>query len=84
MVFIRVPRQVIKAIFPLNHVKKGEPQFAVECKSGEKNINPSIFYFKDRTLIPRFYQVHMGTMDYEKKGVRVLPVTKFIEELALP
>jgi|WetSurMetagenome_2_1015567.scaffolds.fasta_scaffold1290544_1 hypothetical protein len=83
MVFIRVPRQVRKAIFSLNHVKEGEPQFAVECISGEKNINPSIYYFKDKPSIPRFYQVHMGAMDYEKKGVRVLPVTKFIEELAL-
>jgi hypothetical protein len=38
----------------------------------------------ERTPIPKFYQVHTGKMDYEKKGVRVLPVIKFIKELSLP
>ena len=65
-------------------LKEGEPLFAVECKSGEKNINPSLFYFKERTHIPTIYQVHTGTKDYEKNGVRVLPVQKLIRELALP
>ena len=51
--------------------------FAVECKTGEKNINPSLFYFKDRTQIPKFYQVHEGTKDYRKNGIRVLPVHTF-------
>ena len=58
--------------------------YAVECKSGEKNINPSLFYFMKRTPIPRFYQVHEGNRDYEKSGVRVLPVHTFCRELCLP
>jgi uncharacterized protein len=65
-------------------LKEGKPLFAVECKSGEKNVNPSLFYFKERTQIPRFYQVHTGQKDYERTGVRVLPVQKFIKELSLP
>ncbi|MCG2789773.1 MAG: ATP-binding protein [Actinomycetia bacterium] len=65
-------------------LKEGLPLFAVECKSGEKSINPSIFYFKDRTQIPKFYQVHEGTKDYQKKGIRVLPVHTFCKELSLP
>jgi len=65
-------------------LKNGKPLFAVECKSGEKNINPSLFYFKERTQIPKFYQVHTGDKDYEIKGVRVLPVLEFIKELSLP
>ncbi|MBN1567284.1 MAG: DUF4143 domain-containing protein [Acidobacteria bacterium] len=65
-------------------LKEGKPLFAVECKSGEKSINPSQFYFMERTQIPRFYRVHTGMMDYEKNGVRVLPVHKFIKELSLP
>ena len=65
-------------------LKEGRPMFAVECKSGEKNINPSLFYFMKRTSIPRFYQVHQGNKDYEKNGVRVLPVHTFCKELCLP
>jgi hypothetical protein len=58
--------------------------FAVECKSGEKSINPALFYFMKRTPIPKFYQVHEGRKDFEKNGVRVLPVQKFCKELDLP
>jgi len=47
-------------------LKEGRPMFAVECKSGEKNIHPSLFYFMKRTSIPQFYQVHEGSRDYEK------------------
>jgi uncharacterized protein len=65
-------------------LKEGKPVFAVECKSGENNINPSLFYFMERTQIPKFYQVHAGKKDYEKNSVRVLPVQKFIKELSLP
>jgi len=65
-------------------LREGRPMFAVECKSGEKNINPSLFYFMKRTPIPRFYQVHEGNRDYEKSGVRVLPVHTFCRELCLP
>jgi hypothetical protein len=43
-----------------------------------------LFYFMEMTQIPKFYQVHMGKKDYEKNGVRVLPVQKFIKELSLP
>ena len=65
-------------------LKEGKPLFAVECKTGEKNINPSLFYFMEKTQIPRYYQVYAGQRDYEKKGVRVLPVYKFLKELTLP
>lgn len=65
-------------------LKEGKPMFAVECKSGEKNINPSIFYFLERTAIPRFYQVHAGRKDYEKNGARVLPIQALCKVLQLP
>jgi len=65
-------------------LKEVRPMFAVECKSGEKNINPSLFYFMERTSIPKFYQVHQGRKDYEKNGVRVIPVHTFCNELGLP
>jgi predicted AAA+ superfamily ATPase len=65
-------------------LKEGRPMFAVECESGQKNINPSLFYFIERTLIPKFYQVHMGHKDYEKNGARVIPIHTFCRELGLP
>lgn len=65
-------------------LKDNIPLFAVECKTGEKNINPSIFYFKERTVIPRFYQVHTGRDDYINNGVRVLPVQALCKELGIP
>lgn len=65
-------------------LRDGEPLFAVECKTGEKNVSPSMFYFMERTDIPRFYQVHAGTRDYVKKGIRVLPFHTFCKELRMP
>jgi len=65
-------------------IKNGTPEFAVECKTGEKDISPSIHYFKERVEIPQFYQVHRGQKDYEKNGVRVLPVLALCKELDLP
>lgn len=65
-------------------LEDGRPLFAVECKTGAKSVNPSIYYFMERTEIPAFYQVHEGTKDFEKKGVRVLPFHLFCEELKLP
>ena len=66
-------------------LKQKKPIFAVECKVKAYSIEKSIYYFKERTSIPKFYQVHLeGTEDYEEKGVRVLPFNVFCKELNLP
>ena len=65
-------------------LKDRKPMFAVECKTGDKDVSPSIYYFKERVQIPKFYQVHQGQKDYKKNGVRVLPVPTLCEELDLP
>jgi len=65
-------------------LKEGLPLLAVECKSGERNISSSLFYFKERTQIPKFYQVHEGDKDYEKNGIRIIPVQTFCNELQMP
>ena len=65
-------------------LKEGRPLFAVECKTGEKDISPALFYFKQRVRLPECYQVHTGTRDYEKQGIRVLPFFTFCRELAMP
>ncbi|MCU0579438.1 MAG: ATP-binding protein [Desulfobacterota bacterium] len=65
-------------------LEEGKPLLAVECKTGEKTINPALYYFKERTAIPSLYQVHLGKKDFERNGIRVLPLTTFVETLRLP
>ena len=87
MVFIGGPRQVGKTDrreVGFVVLEDGKPLFAVECKAGEKNINPSLYYFIERTNIPTFFQVHAGNRDSEKDKVRVLPVRTLCKELQLP
>ncbi len=43
-------------------LKDKKPMFAVECKQGEGSVSPHLFYFRDRTPIPHFYQVHLGSV----------------------
>lgn len=65
-------------------IRDRKPLFAVECKSGEKQVNPAIKYYKERTNIPEFYQVHLGTKDFLSAYARVLPFRTFCDELKLP
>jgi predicted AAA+ superfamily ATPase len=62
-------------------LKDKVPIFAVECKTGEKNLSKHIKYFSERTPIPHYYQVHLGTADYKDKNCRVLPFTTFCREV---
>lgn len=67
-------------------LREGKPEFAVECKTGERGLSPRIPYFLERTNIKRFYQVHLGSRDFldAKTGARILPFKKFCKELNLP
>ena len=67
-------------------LRDGRPEFAVECKSGERAAAPACRYVRERSAIPRFYQVHLGTADFgvEHSDTRVLPFRTFCSELALP
>jgi predicted AAA+ superfamily ATPase len=60
----------------------GRPEFAVECKTGERSISPAAAYFKARTKIPAFFLAHLGTHDYVHAGtgIRVLPFRRLCEE----
>ncbi len=67
-------------------VKAGCPLFAVECKKKEQTLSKNIKYFKERTNIPEFYQVHLGKKDIglpEKEG-RLLPFWKFCQVKKMP
>lgn len=67
-------------------LKNKKPLFAVECKSGEKAISPHIRYFKERTSIPKFYQVHLGTARYGNATQQgeVLPFADFCLQENMP
>lgn len=67
-------------------LRDGAAEFTVECKTGERGVSPASIYFKERTKIPAFYQVHLGSKDFTHagSGVRVLPFERFCKELALP
>jgi predicted AAA+ superfamily ATPase len=67
-------------------LRNGVPEFAVECKSGEREASPACRYFRERTNIPKFYQVHLGEQDFgnAESGTRVLPFRTFCKEFALP
>ena len=67
-------------------LRDGRPEFAVECKSGDRTASPACRYFRERTGIPRFYQVHLGTADYgdPDTDTRVVPFGTLCTELALP
>jgi len=63
-------------------LKDRKPLFAVECKTGEKQKSPHIHYFKERTQIPEFFQVHLGKSDHGAASTgRVLPFLTFFKDL---
>ena len=66
-------------------VRANKPVFAVECKTGDGKLGRNIAYFAQRTAIPRFYQVHVGSRDFEiaEHRARVLPVTTFARTLGV-
>jgi predicted AAA+ superfamily ATPase len=65
-------------------LKNKKPIFAVECKTGDKGLSSHIKYFKERTKIPSFYQVHLGVRDYgDAASGRVLSFSTFCKELNL-
>jgi predicted AAA+ superfamily ATPase len=67
-------------------LRDGRPEFAVECKTGENRSAPAIPYFRARTTIPLFYQVHLGAKDSgsEKTSLRILPFSTFCRERKMP
>ena len=65
-------------------LKNKKPLFAVECKTGDRELSKHIKYFQERTLIPEFYQVHMKDKDFgHAKTGRVLPFITFCNEKGL-
>ena len=82
---LRYIRDVQKREIDFVVLKDAKPLFAVECKSGDRSPSPNIRYFKERTGIPKFYQVHLGEKHFEpdRKTV-VVPFWRFCQDLGLP
>ncbi len=65
-------------------LRKGKPLFAVECKVSDRSADPALWYFAERTGIPRFFQVHLGEQHFQRGPVTLLPFTRLCAELNLP
>ncbi|MBF0275586.1 MAG: ATP-binding protein, partial [Nitrospinae bacterium] len=64
-------------------IKDDEPLFAVECKSGDRNLSKHIPYFAKRTKIPVFYQTHKGESwnILSEHRAEIIPFTKLCAEV---
>lgn len=81
---LRFIRDVDKREIDFVVLKNKKPLFAVECKQGEKSVSPHLFYFKERTSIPHFYQVHLGKVHKQLDDrISVLPFESFCKEIGL-
>ena len=64
--------------------KDGKNIFAVECKTGQKSFSKHLYYFRDRTDIPVFYQVHLGEKEFLDGNLHLLPFSRFCEIEKIP
>ena len=56
-----------------------KPWFALEAKTNETNVSPSLYYFKEKLQIPFCYQVvKKANVDIFIKGVRVVSADRFL------
>ncbi len=67
-------------------IRDRKPLFGVECKTREKEISSHVRYFSERTGIPKFYQVHLGSEEFEDRSgrIHVLPFEVFCQNLEMP
>lgn len=66
-------------------LKDSNPVFAVECKSGEKNLSKHISYFSERTHIPYFYQIHRGKVHKKVSDkIEIIPFFDFCKREKIP
>ena len=65
-------------------LKNKKPLFAVECKYGDKKLSPHIPYFRERTDIPHFYQIHLGQASKQiDDRTSILPFIDFCRHVGL-
>ena len=65
-------------------LKDKKPLFAVECKTGDRSVSPNLLYFQQRTPIPHFYQIHMGSTHRQVSDrISILPFANFCRHVGL-
>jgi predicted AAA+ superfamily ATPase len=64
-------------------LKDKRPLLAVECKSGERAVSPSLRYFQGRIPCDALYQVHTGARSYQQDGIRVMPFGDFCRQIGV-
>jgi uncharacterized protein len=64
-------------------LKNRKPCFAVECKVQENGLSPHLFYFRDRTPIPKFYQVYLTGRSYHRDGISSVSLWELVEEYGM-
>jgi hypothetical protein len=47
-------------------------------------LSPAVRYFRQRTSIRRWYQVHQAKQDVLVDGVRILPFATLCREIGIP
>lgn len=67
-------------------LRDGAPEFAVECKCADRSPSSPCRYFRERSDIPEFYQVHLESKTYgnPKTGTQTLPFREFCRLKNLP
>ena len=65
---LRFLRDVDKREIDFVVLKDSKPLFAVECKTGEKNLAPAIPYFAERTKIPFFLSGALGEQGFSPQS----------------
>ncbi len=83
---LRFLRDIDKREIDFVVLKNKKPLFAVECKTSDRALSPTIAYYKARTLIPKFYQVHLGTTHKGDPSIEghLIPFARFCNELGIP
>jgi predicted AAA+ superfamily ATPase len=74
---LRYLRDVVGHEIDFVVLKNKKPIFAVEAKSGDTSVSKSIKYFRERTNIPIFYQVHFSSQEYAEPKVQVMTFRNF-------
>jgi len=66
-------------------MKNRRPLFAVECKSGDRDLAGNIKFFSQRLPIPRYFQVHLGKKHTEVSEYKaeILPFAELAKILAV-
>ncbi len=68
------------------YLENNKPLFAVEAKLKKSAVSKHLYYFEERTQIPKFYQVYLGEgseVQHLKKNIVQMSFAEFCKQLSL-